>query len=78
MDLKAEELDIAPYPAPVKTGMTTGKIPSGIIVLHKPSGIFAISIVHRDQLKNREAAIKQLTKKLVMAGVNANGANKPV
>ena len=58
MDLKAEELDIAPYPAPVKTGMTTGKNPSGIIVLHKPSGIFAISIMHREQHKNREAALR--------------------
>ncbi|WP_445766745.1 peptide chain release factor family protein [Rheinheimera sp.] len=78
MELKAEELDIAPYPAPVKTGMITGKMPSGIIVLHKPSGIFAISIVHREQHKNREAAIKQLTTKLVMTGVNTNGVNKQV
>lgn len=77
MELKAEELDIAPYPAPVKTGMTTGKIPSGIIVLHKPSGIFAISIVHREQHKNREAAIMQLTGKLAMSGfISNNEANE--
>ena len=77
MDLKAEELDIAPYPAPVKTGMTTGKNPSGIIVLHKPSGIFAISIMHREQHKNREAALQQLTGKLALSGViKKNEANE--
>jgi protein subunit release factor A len=66
MELKTEELDIAPYPAPVKSGMLTGKIPSGIIVLHKPSGIFAISIVHRSQHENRDAAIAQLKGKLTL------------
>lgn len=76
MELNADELDIAPYPAPPKTGMLTGKTPEGVIVLHKPSGIFAISIVHREQYKNREAAIKQLIGKLALSGViNSTKAN---
>ena len=66
MDLIAEELDIAPYPAPDKCSMLTGKVPPGVIVLHKPTGVFAISVLHRHQHENREAAIAQLRTKLVM------------
>jgi len=61
----ANDIEIAGYPEPKTGGMQTGNIPSGIKVIHKATGIVVICNKHRQQLKNREEALRDLDSKLV-------------
>ena len=62
--IKNEDLEIGIWPPVVKTGMMVGTIPSGIYILHKPSGLGTISTSERSQFANRNNALKSLNKLL--------------
>lgn len=58
MELNPDDLEIMGHPAPSSQGgMTTGQIPAGIKVVHKPTGCEVACTLQRSQRKNREAAL---------------------
>lgn len=59
-----EDLEIGIFPPVVRTGMMTGLMPSGIYILHKPTGIGTISTSERSQFANKNLALKALNKLL--------------
>lgn len=59
-----EDLEIGCWPPVVRTGMQTNKGPTGIYILHKPTGIGIISTSERSQFNNKHAALKILNKLL--------------
>lgn len=60
-----EDLEVGIWPPIVKTGgMRVGTIPSGIYLLHKPTGIGTISTSERSQHSNKHNALKALNKLL--------------
>lgn len=63
-NIKNEDLEIGIFPPVVKIGMMTGTIPTGIYILHKPTGIGTISTSERSQFANRNNALKALNKLL--------------
>ena len=62
--IKNEDLEMGSWPPIAKTGMMTGTIPSGIYVLHKPTGIGTISTSERSQFANKNNCLKALNKLL--------------
>lgn len=61
-DMKPGDLKFEAYPAPVLTGMQTGKMTPGVKVTHITSGISVVCDEFRHQLKNREKALIELQK----------------
>ena len=60
-----EDLEVGCWPPIVRTGgMQVGTIPSGIYLLHKPTGVGIISTSERSQHSNKFLAIKLLNKLL--------------
>jgi peptide chain release factor 2 len=59
-----EDLEIGVWPPVVRTGMMTGTIPSGIYILHKPTGLGTICTSERSQFANKNNALKALNKLL--------------
>jgi protein subunit release factor A len=58
-----EDIEAGIWPPIVKTGgMQVGTIPSGIYILHKPTGIGIISTTERSQHANKYKALKILNK----------------
>lgn len=62
--IKNEDLEIGIWPPIVKTGMMTGTIPTGIYILHKPTGLGTICTSERSQFANKNNALKALNKLL--------------
>lgn len=59
-----EDIECGVWPPVVRTGMMAGTIPSGIYLLHKPTGIGIISTSERSQYANKHLALKALNKLL--------------
>jgi len=58
-----EDLETGIWPPIVRTGgMQVGTIPSGIYLLHKPTGVGIISTSERSQHANKHKALKILNK----------------
>jgi protein subunit release factor A len=58
-----EDLEVGIFPPVVRTGgMQVGTIPSGIYLLHLPTGIGIISTTERSQHANKYKALKILNK----------------
>jgi protein subunit release factor A len=63
--ISPEDLEVGVWPPIVKTGgMQVGTIPSGIYLLHKPTGVGIISTSERSQHANKHLALKALNKLL--------------
>lgn len=60
MNLTPSDLKIEVYPAPMRTGMQTGKMAPGVKITHMPSGLWVVCDEHRHQYKNRKKALKEL------------------
>ena len=60
--IKNEDIELGCWPPIVKTGMQVGTIPSGIYLLHKPTGIGIISTSERSQHANKHKVLKILNK----------------
>lgn len=60
----AADVSVESYPEQKTGGMNTYRIPKGIKVTHKATGIIVICEKHRGQYKNREAAFEELNAKL--------------
>lgn len=61
------ECQIHAHPPPPESGMTTGKIPAGVRIVHIPTGAAVECIHHRAMYKNKDAALKAL--KAIVEGI---------
>ncbi len=60
MNLKPEHLEIGTYP-PYKTGgQHVGLTHSGVLIVHKPTGLGVVSVSERSQFRNKERALVML------------------
>lgn len=59
-----DDVIISVHPEPVRHGMTTGKIPNGIKILHKATGLVAVCDKYRHQHLNKKEALSELAKAL--------------
>lgn len=55
-------------PPPPRGGQHVGRYGHGVLVIHRPTGLAAISTEERSQLRNRETAWERLRRVLVQAG----------
>lgn len=63
-NIKNEDIEFGCWPPVVKTGMQINTGPTGIYLLHKPTGIGIISTAERSQHANKHLALKALNKLL--------------
>ena len=67
-ELRAEDLLIELWPPVPTNGMTTGEMPSGVKVTHKPSGKWEVWDVCRNPHQNLALAIEALTRRVFGLG----------
>lgn len=75
VELLAEDLEVSVYPEPPSGGMQTGRIPVGVKISHKPTGITTTCVENRQQFVNRQLALAEL-EKLVNTYLKQNKDNK--
>lgn len=70
MNLKAEDLEISTYPPyPNAAGQHVGVTRSGILIVHKPTGIGVVSVSERSQHRNKEKALVMLEILVELEGI---------
>lgn len=59
--IKPEDIEVSTYPdIKSKGGQHVGLTSSGVLILHKPTGLGVVSMNERSQYRNRERAIIML------------------
>jgi len=58
--VRDEDIEFHAWPRPERGGQHTGLSGSGVLVIHKPTGIAAVSTDERSQFANREKATAKL------------------
>lgn len=53
------EIIIEPYPKP-KDGMSTGRLPAGVKITHRSTGLCVVANRERDMYSNRKVALEKL------------------
>lgn len=61
-DLKPDDLVIQAYSS--KDTVWTLRVPNGVRIIHRPSGLGVVCEKHRSQHKNRDEAMAELREKL--------------
>ena len=61
IEFRAEDVEVRAWPpGPPPGGQHTGRMECGVMLIHKPTGIAAVSIDERSQYKNRANAWAKL------------------
>lgn len=70
MNLKPEDLEISTYPLYRNAGgQHVGLTHSGILIVHKPTGLGVVSVNERSQYRNKERALVMLEILVELEGI---------